>query len=358
MSSLIVEVSKILDVTKHPNADRLDIAQIRGFNCIVEKDQYKKDDLVIFIPPDAVIPDNIITKYDLTYLKSGNRIKTVKLRGVVSEGLILPNEEGLAEGTDVAEVLGITKWEPPIPKYQSNLGHTRKCGNYESNPWFCRYTNIEDIHNYINVFKDGDMVRVMEKIHGTNSRFGWLPRRIKSSLVNHILKFFGLLKTEEFCIGTHRTQLSDVKETPYYTKNVYSKVAQRWRSILPQGYIVFGEIFGPGIQDLTYGLTEIDFVCFDVYSFENRAYLAYEELDEFCTKYKLPLAPILYIGPYHKGLEEELGQGNSILCPSQIKEGVVITDLYEAPNKQTFSRRILKYRSPAYLTRNGGTEYQ
>ena len=118
MSSLIVEVCKIDGIEKHGNADTLEVIQVKGWNVISKMGQYKVGDLVIFIPPDSIIPQEMIEKYELTYMKNGGRIQTVKLRGVISQGLILPCPKGYEKiGLDVSKVLGITKWQPPEPKF-------------------------------------------------------------------------------------------------------------------------------------------------------------------------------------------------------------------------------------------------
>ena len=119
MSSLIVEVCKVINVEKHPNADRLDLATVKGWTCIVGRDNYKVGELVIFCPPDCIIPENLIEEYKLEFLKKCGRVGTVKLRKCISQGLILnvPEGKNWKEGKEVSKELGITKYEPPIPQY-------------------------------------------------------------------------------------------------------------------------------------------------------------------------------------------------------------------------------------------------
>ena len=113
MSSTIVEVCKIDSTMKHPNADKLSIVTIKGWNSIVGLNQYQVNDLVVYVPPDYIIPEDLILKYNLIYLKNGGRTGTVKLRGYVSQGLILNVPEGSWQlGDDVANVLNIKKYEP------------------------------------------------------------------------------------------------------------------------------------------------------------------------------------------------------------------------------------------------------
>ena len=204
MSSLIVDICKIDELEKHPNADRLKIATVKGWKCIVGLDDYEVGDAVVFIPPDSVMPQELIDKYKLTYLSSKStrqhgRVRTVKLRGCISQGLVMPlsilnkgkpchlklggivdNETskvlypGFGYGTNVAEILGITKYEPPEPDFHG-MKTPRTSKKKWKNPNFDVYTDIENVKHYNKVFELGDIVEVSEKIHGTNFRAGVLP---------------------------------------------------------------------------------------------------------------------------------------------------------------------------------------
>lgn len=112
MSSNIVEVVRINNLVKHPNADTLYVATIKGWPCIVKEGQFSVGNLAVYIPIDSVIPDELADKYNLEYLKKGNRVRTIKLRGVISQGLLLTLPEGVnwKEGRDVAKEMGVTKW--------------------------------------------------------------------------------------------------------------------------------------------------------------------------------------------------------------------------------------------------------
>jgi RNA ligase (TIGR02306 family) len=122
MSTLIVEITKVLDINKHPNADKLELITVKGWQVVAQKDLYKIGDLVIYCPIDAVLPVELSDKMDVTKYLSKGRVKTVKLRGEYSQGLLIPISfidddilKSVFEGEDVKEVLGITKYEPAIP---------------------------------------------------------------------------------------------------------------------------------------------------------------------------------------------------------------------------------------------------
>lgn len=165
MSSLIVKVSRISEITPHPNADRLEIAKVRGWYCIVGKGEYKVNDLCMFLPPDTVCTEEMVVKYNLTFLKNGRRIRTLKLRGFISQGLVLPLSEGKwKEDDDLVSYLGVTKWEPPTTG--NSYGTRNQTSKKKKNPNFDKYTDIENIKNYNSVFTEEDDVVITEKIHG------------------------------------------------------------------------------------------------------------------------------------------------------------------------------------------------
>lgn len=360
MSSLIVEVCRVDEIEKHPNADKLSIATVKGWNCIVGLDQYKQGDLVVFVPPDSIIPENIIEKYNLTYLKNGGRVGTTKLRGFISQGLILDLPEGKFKvGDDVSKILGITKWEPPTSQnhQQANIISKKKL-----NPYFDKYTEIENIKNYKNIFEPGDMVVVTEKIHGSNWRAGNLPIVIDKTqpfiyrLKAKIKKLLG--ETHQFVYGSHNVQLHGKnKSNNYYGEDIWGKICAKYDMVnkIPKDYIVYGEVYGKGVQDLTYGLNDIDFMVFDV-KYKGK-YLDWDSLETFCVKYDLPMVPILYVGKFEEDTIEKYTTGKSIIFPKQIREGCVIKDFYEKQHKR-IGRKILKSISSDYLLRKNGTEFR
>lgn len=367
MSSLIVEVCSVDSIEKHPNADRLSIAQVKGWNIIVGLDQYSVGDLVVFIPPDCILPDNLIEKYKLDYLKKNGRTGTVKLRGMLSQGLILDLPSGKWKvGDDVASVLGIVKWMPPEPKYNPE---TPKTSRKRINPLFDKYTDIENIKHYPDVFQTGDEVVITEKLHGCNSRYSTLPLAVneRASLIeklSFLFKKYILRQSFEFCYGSHNVQItSHSHRNSFYGEDVWGKIAEKYdlKNVIPKNMIVYGEIIGDGIQDLTYGLKngERDLYVFDikVFSEKESRYLDWEDVVDFCNKSGLKHVPQLYIGAYYDGLLDKHTTGLSIIYGSQIREGCVINSFTEE-NNHYIGRKILKSISSDYLIRKDGTEFK
>jgi len=355
MSKLIVDVCKVEKIEKHPNADRLSIATVKGWNCIVGLDQYKVGDLVIYCPPDSVIPIDIIEKYNLEYLKGNGRVGTVRLRKCVSQGLILdiPYGSSWKEGLDVALMMGIKKYEVPTPKFQQFQGKqpTKK----KRNPLFDKYTDIDNIKNYKNIFKEGELVVITEKIHGTNFRAGTLPR-YQDNLWGKIKAL--LFGKYEFVYGSHNVQLlaSNRKKT-FYGENIYGRIAEKYKlaDIIPEDYILYGEIYGKGIQDLEYGKEDIDVVFFDVKYKGN--YLDFDDARRFINSLGLCYVPVIEYGEYTPESIEKYTNGMSVLDLKTVREGCVIKTTIET-NDIRIGRKILKSVSEKYLLRKGGTEYK
>lgn len=153
MSKLKVEVVQIDEVLPHPNADRLELARVAGWHCVVQKGRYATGDRAVYIPIDSVLSEQLEAKLfpPESKIKLHNRrIKTIKLRGAISQGLLVsPEEVGLERvsiGTDVAEKLGITKYEPPAKgSPTSSAGIKPKA---HKNPLFREYTEIENWKYY------------------------------------------------------------------------------------------------------------------------------------------------------------------------------------------------------------------
>lgn len=333
MSSLIVEVVEIKEILDHPNADRLEIAKVKGWEVAVQKDTLKAGDLVVYVPIDSMLPVELSDRLGVTKYLSHGRVRTAKLRGVYSQGLIidvktLSELNVVKKGDDVSELLCITKYIPPPPPVRMS-GKQRP-----AHPEFYEYTNIENIKNFPDVLVVGEDVSITEKIHGANFRTGNLSRTDVQFPVDY-----------EILVGSHKTNLV---ENPY---NVYWKVALRYNLnvILEPNMILYGEIYGYGIQKLTYNLKDIDVVFFDLKV--NGRYVNTHDFKVFCKKHDLPMVPVLYEGPWDNSLMD-LANGNSTIA-SHIREGIVIKPLIERYDRQV-GRVVMKHLSEKYLLKDYG----
>lgn len=328
MSQFKVEVVAIDSVVNHSNADRLDIAQVRGWRCVVGRDQFKTGELAVYIPIDAVLPEVLVKELGIEKGYRG-RVKSIKLRGEFSQGLLMKPREGWKLGDDVMDAIGITKWEEPTPVEMRGIMAPR-------DPRFVQYTDIENIKNYPNVFTLQDLIVITEKIHGTN----WRAAKFASAFAEDGIG--------ELLVGSHRTNLKEAEGNLYWRAAKMLNVKEK---LLP-GEQLFGEVYGAGIQDLTYGKApgEIAVAIFDV--MKDGRFLDYADMVTFLEErgWMKLMPPVLHSGPWDDSLLK-YASGYSILHHAQIKEGVVIKCLTEAYDEKLAGRKILKAISEAYLLR-------
>lgn len=360
MSTLIVEVVEIDAVEIHPNADRLDIVKVKGWQCVAGRGQYQAGDKAVYIPIDSILPmevESALFGPDSKVKLSKSRVKTIRLRGAISQGMVATLDvlglKDLKIGTDVTNKLGITKYEPPkrSDRGVGNMLQTKKKG---VNPHFKKYTGIENIKNYPRLFSGEDMVVVTEKVHGTNFRCGWVPWNA-NTWWKKVMKFFGITPEFEFVYGSHNVQLqSKLLYTGYYDQNVYSQTVERYnlKELIPEGYVLYGEIYGEGIQKgYTYGRKADNkgLVVFDI--MYNGEYLNHMDMWDFCYQRNIPMAPIRYIGVFDLEYIRTLATGPSILAPSQkVIEGVVVKSAQEQGSYM--GRKVLKLLNDKYLLKD------
>ena len=166
-----VEVVSIV-LEKHPNADSLSIVNVfGGYTCVVRTADWQAVAQGAYLPPDSVVDTS---RPEFSFLKpkadGTHRVKAIKLRKVVSYGLMVPAPEGSNLGDDVATQLGVTHYEPPLPGVQSdNLitgGETAKGPTV-----FTVKYDVDAFRKYHNLFTEGEPVWITEKIHGCSARY-------------------------------------------------------------------------------------------------------------------------------------------------------------------------------------------
>ena len=348
-------------LNKHPNADKLSIATIDGMDwcCVTQTEQWGDVREGIYIAIDALL-DVSLPSFDflkdkaskkLSNGRPAHKLKTIRLRGALSQGLLIPvPAQDKPEGQTWTEALGIERYEPPIPSNMS--GDQIRCpGAFQS------YTYIENAKNFPDVFAEGDLVRITEKIHGSSWRVGL----IFDGLVNET-------GTPTYMVGSHNTA-RDPKGT-----NIYSLMATKCapedkvRALvqnangswpMAEHYIIFAELFGSGVQDLTYGCdANVQQVrIFDV--LVDGRYQGREVIEKVAEVLGLQTVPVLYRGPFNKDAVKAFRDGASTLPGAKhVREGVVVTSEpeqrvdYNPESTSSFQgRKILKYISDAYLVR-------
>lgn len=372
-STYKVPLTKIVSIENHPNADRLEIATVYGFQVITKKDQYKVGDQVIYVPIDSILPQNLedfLFPADSKVKLNKHRVKQIRLRKIASQGMLIsPDDIKAVYGffpnaveDEYQELLNITKYEPPAPKFQSEMGApgSRKPKAME-NPLFHKYNGLDNIKWFPTLFKEGELVVMQEKIHGSNARAAKLPYSA-NTIWKKIKLLFARLRGKtvafEFCYGSNNVQLQERRNyTGYYGEDIYGKVFKSidLESKLKDGETVFGEIYGSGIQkDYSYGCEEgvHKFIVFDVKVLnedKTQRWLSPDEVIAFTKERGLDMVPEIYRGPFSMELAKEKTVGDSKLAPTQkVREGVVVKAV-EGYSDERGNNKALKVISEAYL---------
>ncbi|MFG2637417.1 RNA ligase (ATP) [Streptomyces sp. NPDC048362] len=355
MSTLRV-TAELLTVHEHPNADKLELAQVGLYRAVVAKGAYRTGDAAVYIPEQAVLPPGLIEELGLTGRLAGgdaDRVKAVRLRGELSQGIVCRPKalagvdlaRAAAEGADFAELLGITKWVPPIPPTMD--------GDVESAPDLLPWVDIENVQRYPDIFTPGEPVVLTEKLHGS------------ACLVTYVADE-GRVYVSSKGFGARSLALREDPGNLYWRAvrgHKVAEVAARLAERLGARRVgIFGEVFGAGVQDLTYGADgrreTLGYAAFDVSAEVDGAprWLDAAELLEG----DLPLVPRLYSGPYDIDQVLRFASGRETVSGRglHLREGVVIRPAVERYSPVTAGRAIAKAVSPAYLTRRNGTEYE
>ena len=309
------------------------------WSCITKKGEYQPDDLVVIATTDAVIPQKLSDALGVTsYLRKGNRVRTVKLRGVYSECLIMSMsyipEKYRYEGADCMELMEIFKYEPPATPIQLSSGRKIK---YHQNPNFGVYYKFPNLKNVPGMFTEEDEVEITRKLHGTNARYGIVKKR-KLSIWDRIRKVFGNEWVEyEYLFGSHNVEKGSDSQG-FYDTDVWKTVAEKynireklWAFVkqyknafdIQDGIIIYGEIYGPGIQkNFDYGLKEIEYAGFDVTI--NGEYQSNSTSRYIHHYMKLDYVPILFEGFWSQEIQDKFTFNNFIEGTKIPHEGIVI----------------------------------
>ncbi len=340
-------IAKINKLSLIEGAEKIELATIEGWTSIVQKDIHKEGDLILCITTDALIPEELANKWGvINYLRKGSRVRTIRLKGVYSECILIPlNDLQLAfkermsvgfidEGEDFMNKLNICKYEPPVKHVQLANGKKLK---YKDNPNFHIYYKFPNQKNVPNMFNENDDVVITRKIHGTNARYG-IVKKSKLFILDRIKKFFGNKWIEyEYAYGSHNVEKGSDSQG-FYSTDIWKEIADKydiknklWFLVkncpeFKDGVTIYGEIYGDGIQGekYNYNLKTKEIQIFDIqlnseyvdhYSFcsLNHAYLR-----------SLPMVNELYIGKWSKEIVEKHTLNQFIEVTKIPHEGCVI----------------------------------
>ncbi len=261
----LASVRMIDKIESIPDADAIECAYVGGWPVVVKKGEYKAGDLAIYFEIDSWIPTSLAPfltksgKYPSVYNGvEGERLKTIKLRGQISQGLLLPLNTvdsffSVNEDDDLTEVLNIQKWEKPMSAQLAGLAK----GNF---PFFIRKTDQERVQNlkkelYENI---GQEFEVTLKMDGSSATYYLKDGEYGVCSRNFNLKLEGN-EDNTFIQTGIKYDLENVLKQ--YGKNIALQ----------------GEMCGPGIQNNYQQLKEVEFFVFDIFDIDNQRYFTPEE---------------------------------------------------------------------------------
>lgn len=333
MSTHAIEIVEIGEVRPHPNADKMNVTEVWGWQCCIGKDQFKSGDRAVYIPPDFLVP---LSRPEFSFLrkegtnKDQERIRVRRLRGQLSQGLLIPAPHEFAEepiGTDVAEHMGIVRYEPPMPIATSGLFVSGPSGLYA--PKF----DVENYQRYGRaMFLMNEPVIVTEKIHGANARYTWSKNADG--------------EWAQFC-GSRTNWMAEDEKNAWHKAFRGCPSIGAWCRANPER-ILFGEVFGQ-VQGLKYGAgrNDVFFAAFAV--LDKQRWMDWEEMEASLSVFGVPIVPVVYRGPFNEGAIAAMAEGDSSWPgANHMREGVVVVPKHERTSEE-IGRVVLKMVSNRYL---------
>lgn len=330
----LATIQKVASLTPIDGADRIEVAAIQGWQVIVQKGLHEVGDLVLFCEIDSFLPVNADFEWlrkssfkSTKNLGDGFRVKTMKMRGVVSQGIVIPLTKKLGgiivegrdteiegdywpntiavEGANYTEALGIQKYEKPIP---SNLvGKVR--GNF---PSFIHKTDQERVEN------------VIKYVNGK-----WFDQEWEMTLKLDGQSMTAYVNNDTFGVCSRNLDLLQEEGNTLWDMAIAHGLEEKIRS-LGGNYAIQMELIGPGVNGNWDGLTEHQIAVFDIFDIDKQEYIAAYYRLEICENLDIPHAPFLGYVRFPENVDvayfrEQYANRPSIKNP--IAEGVVFKSL-------------------------------
>jgi RNA ligase (TIGR02306 family) len=339
MERKLASIRQVSEIKPIEGADAIELAIVDGWNVVVAKNvSHKVGDYVVYCEIDSFLP--IKPEFEFlrksSYKKMGDqegfRLKTIKLRGQISQGLILPldevipfpnNLDYMEVGKDVTELLGIVKYEPPIP---AELAGKVK-GLF---PSFIRKTDEERIQNLVSEYENWKVQSqhqfyVTEKLDGSSATFYY-----KDGVFGVCSRNLELLETEGNTFWKVTRELDLENKMKEYGKNISLQ----------------GELIGEGIQGNPYKIKGQTVKFFTGYDIDNQKRINFVNLVVLLQSMGLEYVPVLnqeYGFVLPETVEEILkySEGKSVLNPNTEREGVVVRSMDGTISFKAISNKFL-----------------
>ncbi|WP_373521655.1 RNA ligase (ATP) [Aquiflexum sp.] len=334
----LASIQRIKSLEPIEGADAIEKATVLGWQLVVKKGEYKVGDLSVYCEIDSLLPD----RPEFEFLKPrGMRIRTIRLRGQVSQGIcfpltILPDHIEPQEDLDVTETLGIIKYEPPIPAYLSG----KVKGKFPSFIPKTDETRVQILQKVLDKYQ-GVSCYVSEKLDGSSATY--------------------FMKDNEFGVCSRNMELYEDDENSFWKVARDLNVEEKLRNI-NKNIAIQGELIGEGIQDNKLrlrGQTVRLFNAFDIDKFE---YYPYQDFLDLMGKLDLPIVPIVEADyKLENDIESIVKKATvkSLICKDVWAEGIVIRphlekmDLLLSIESFNTGRVSFKAINPEFLIKYG-----
>jgi len=332
---MLASIQKVLSVEPITNADALEKVKVLGWNVVAKKGEFKPGDLCIYIEIDTIVPD----RPEFEFLRNKDfRIRTIKLRGEMSQGIVFPvstfsfpSTLPLVEGTDVTEFLGVRKYEKPVPP--SMRGVIR--GNFPSYVPKTDETRIQAAPKLLQEMR-GICCYSTVKMDGTSATY--------------------IMRDGEYHVCSRNT---DFKLTDENKGNVYIEMGNKYgleekMRKLGRNIAIQGEICGPSIQKNRMCLPEIDLFVFNVYDIDKGQYMGLSEMSDIVNLFELKMVPFIECFMFnYKTVEDVLKAAEGFYKGTKNRrEGIVIRPTEERYSEVLKGRMSFKAVNNEYLLKD------
>ncbi len=362
-----------IQLTKHPDADSLSLVSIfdGGYNVVVRTSDWQDVKVGAYVVPDSIVD---CTRPEFTFLlpdaKSDNtyRVRAKKLRGILSEGLLLPMPNDTELGIDLASQLGVKRYDPDEQEAKQSGNSFKMGGEVAKSPsinFSSSKYDIESWNKYKHRFQESEQVVITEKIHGTNARYLWINDQMYCGSRTEWKKEFPSydhIRENELIekLGQQRAyEIMDKIRAKQPKRNLWwealhqNKFIEPWCKLNP-GKILFGEVFGQ-VQNLKYTSKpgQLIFAAFDVMDGMTGKFYDLRVAEELGN---MQWVPELYCGPYSDDIVREHTSGLTrwrepfTFEKAHIREGCVVRSLKEEVDSR-YGRKVLKSVSSEYLSK-------
>ena len=294
----LATIRKIDALTPIEGADAIEAATIGGWKVVVKKGEFTVGDMAVYCEIDSWIPTELAPflskgKEPRVYEGiRGERLRTVKLRGQLSQGLLLPLEPTCAnikselfDGLDVSFPLNIVKWEMPINAQLAGMAR----GNFPSQIPKTDQERAQNLkHEIAQAIADGLQFEITEKLEG-------------SSMTVYLIN-------GEFGVCSRNLDLKEEGGTTFWEVARRDNIEAKMRAVPTGGdFAIQGELIGPGIQGNIYKLSKPEFRVFDVYNISGGFYMNPDGRQELIKNMGLLHVPVM---AYTADLYDTLGLKN------------------------------------------------